>query len=100
QPRELFPQMRADMSGVVGLEIPKAGRLKQNDDGHHFAYCQSAFALAMLFAIAQSGLLGVQLRQSSSQSTKSCTMSISVLLFVVGISGANLSRFLPKKESL
>src|SRR6266545_4128790 len=37
--------------------------------------------------------------QNSSQSTKSCTMSISVLLFVVGTSGANLSRFLPKKES-
>src|SRR5262249_10438172 len=37
--------------------------------------------------------------QNSSQSTKSCTMSISDLLFVVGISGANLSRFLPKKES-
>jgi len=53
------------MSRVVGLEIPKAGRLKQNDDGHHFAHCQPAFALAMLFAIAQSGLLGVQLRQSS-----------------------------------
>ncbi len=53
------------MSGVVGLEIPKAGRLKQNDDGHHFAHCQPAFALAMLFAIAQSGLSGVQLRQNS-----------------------------------
>lgn len=26
-------------------------------------------------------------------------MSISVLLFVVGISGANLSRFLPKKKN-
>jgi hypothetical protein len=57
--------MRADMPGVVGLEIPKAGRLKQNYDGHHFAHRQPAFALAMLSAIAQSGLLGVQLRQSS-----------------------------------
>src|SRR5215470_12412425 len=57
--------MRADMPSVVGLEIPKAGRLKQNDDGHHFAHRQPAFALAMLLAIAQSGLLGAQLRQSS-----------------------------------
>src|SRR5215469_18782594 len=37
-------------------------------------------------------------RQNSSQSTKSRTISISVLLFVVGTSGANLSRFLPQKE--
>src|SRR5262252_91009 len=37
-------------------------------------------------------------RQNSSQSTKSRTISISVLLFVVGTSGANLSRFLPEKE--
>src|SRR5262245_44923249 len=37
-------------------------------------------------------------RQNSSQSTKSRTISISVLLFVVGTSGANLSHFLPKKE--
>src|SRR5262249_35468750 len=36
--------------------------------------------------------------QNSSQSTKSRTMSISVLLFVVGNFSANLSRFLPKKE--
>src|SRR6266542_2973036 len=35
--------------------------------------------------------------QNSSQSTKSCTMSISVLLFVVVTSGANLSRFLTQK---